>query len=205
MVPKMLATHLVSMAFIVPVIAGATSAQQETITKEVSELETPVPVSKRVQPKPKMLASIHAEDQPDPAFDARDFMRPSTITANVPLADLTPDWRCEGDGCDAFLPVLDYRRRYEDVSGQKRLNSVLGGVSGAIIGEEIGGAPGAAILGVIGAAAGYHVTNKKRWEKEAKEYEAAYQRGDDIYYNPANRIPNNPQWLTHGPGNPEKK
>ena len=180
-------------------------AQTETIEKEVSELEISVPTSESVKPKPRVLVSIHAEDQPAPAFDARDFMRPSIITTDVPLENLTPDWRCQGDGCDAFLPVLDYRRRYEDVVGQKRLNSVLGGVSGAIIGEELAGAPGAAILGVIGVAAGYRVTNKKRWEKEAKEYEAAYQRGDDIYYNPANRIPDNPQWLTHGPGQPKKK
>lgn len=178
---------------------------QSTIVPEVAaELETIAPAYERQAPKPRLLGSIHEEDQPVPAFDNRDFMRPSTITADVPLTELQPDWRCEGDGCDAFLPVLDYRQRYTDVKGQKRLNSVLGGLSGAIIGEEIGGAPGALVLGAVGAAAGYHVTNKKRWEKEAKEYDAAYQRGDTIVYNPANRLPIQAHWMMAGPERPSQ-
>jgi len=107
--------------------------------------------------------------------------------------------RCEGNGCDAYLPAVGHILRYEDVRGQRRLNSALGGLSGALIGEEIAGAPGALVLGAFGVAAGYHVTNKERWEKEAKAYDEAWRRGDDIVYNPAHRFPNTPHWLMAGP------
>ncbi len=205
MVAKGLVSNLMAAALFLPVANQVAFAQEETDLAEIVEIEAPAPSTAPSRAKSRVLASIHAEDQPVPAFDVRDFTRPSIITADVPLEELEPDWRCEGNACDAFLPSLDYRKRYENVDGQKRLNSVLGGVAGAVIGEEIAGAPGAIVLGAIGAASGYRVTNKERWEEDAKRYEAAYQRGDDIFYNPANRIPNNPHWLTHGPGGLEKK
>ncbi|MEX0298394.1 MAG: hypothetical protein AB3N28_04945 [Kordiimonas sp.] len=205
MVAKGLISNLMVAALLVPAMNQVVSAQESADPTEISEIDELAPKSAPSKSKPRLLASVHEEDQPVLAFDVRDFKRPSIITADVPLEELEPDWRCEGNACDAFLPSLDYRKRYENVDGQKGLNSVLGGVAGAVIGEEIAGAPGAIVLGAIGAASGYRVTNKKRWEEEAKRYEAAYQRGDDIFYNPANRIPNNPHWLMHGPGVTEKK
>lgn len=115
------------------------------------------------------------------------------------------DERCEGNACDAYLPALDFVIRYEDVKGQKRLNSVLGGVSGTLIGDEIAGAPGAVILGAFGLAAGHRTYDKGRMEADAKRYEETYLRGDNIFYNPVNRLPDMPHWLMAGPARPNQK
>lgn len=109
---------------------------------------------------------------------------------------------CEGDGCDAFLPVLKRSDRFTDYRAQKRWGAALGGLSGALIGEEIGGAPGAIALGALGAVTGYNYTDRERWEEDAKAYDAAWQRGDDIYYNPAHRLPLEAHWMHAGPAVP---
>ncbi|MFC3050743.1 hypothetical protein [Kordiimonas pumila] len=119
------------------------------------------------------------------------FVGPSTV-GKIPIY-------CEGDGCDAYLPVQGAYVGNQDNTGEKRLNSALGGLAGGLIGEEIAGAPGAIAFGALGAALGWHENNAKRWEKRAQEYDAAWQRGDDTYYNPANRLPNDAHWMYAGP------
>jgi len=110
---------------------------------------------------------------------------------------------CEGDGCDAYLPVLKKTVRFEDISGRKKWGAVLGGLSGALIGEDVAGVPGAALLGTLGVAAGYDYIDSERWEADAKVYQQAWQRGDDIYYNPAHRLPLVAHWMYAGPVLPE--
>ena len=79
-----------------------------------------------------------------------------------------------------------------------------------LIGDEIAGTPGAIAFGALGAFTGYDYVDRERWEADAKAYDQAWQRGDDIYYNPAHRLPlNNAHWLHAGPpvpvGNETKK
>ncbi|TNE65217.1 MAG: hypothetical protein EP335_05865 [Alphaproteobacteria bacterium] len=111
-----------------------------------------------------------------------------------------PDWSlppyCEGDGCDAYLPAVAFSQQYRDRRAERRWDAALGGLSGALIGEEIGGVAGAVGLGALGAALGYH-TDRDSWERqeEARRYDAAWQRGDDIYYNPAHTLPWNPHYF----------
>jgi len=116
---------------------------------------------------------------------------------------------CEGDGCDAYLPILNRVTRFEDISAQRKWGAALGGLSGALIGEEVGGAPGAVALGVLGTFLGYNNIDRDRWERDAKSYDAAWQRGDDTYYNPANRLPIEAHWMHAGParrgGDQQKK
>lgn len=112
---------------------------------------------------------------------------------------------CEGDGCDAYLPVAGHVLQYEDVKGEKRLNSALGGLAGGIIGADIAGAPGAIALGALGIAAGYKESNKKRWETEKRVYEKGYLSGADMFYDPSHRIPLTPHWMMAGPAGGKKK
>jgi len=106
---------------------------------------------------------------------------------------------CEGDGCDAFLPILKNTTRFEDTQGRRKWGATLGGLSGALIGEEIGGTAGAIALGVLGASSGYDYIDRDRWEADAKRYDEAWQRGDDVYYNPAHRLPLKAHWMFAGP------
>lgn len=111
---------------------------------------------------------------------------------------------CEGDGCDAYVPVAGHIVQYKDVKGQKRLNGSLGGLAGAIIGEEVAGAPGAVALGALGVALGFEESNKERWEKQQKLYEEEYLSGVDMFYDPSRRIPHTPHWMLAGPAGEKK-
>jgi len=106
---------------------------------------------------------------------------------------------CSGDGCDAYLPTLNRSTRFDDTSARRKWGAALGGLSGALIGEDIGGAPGAVALGVFGVFLGHDYIDRDRWEKDATAYGAAWQRGDDTFYNPANRLPLEAHWMHAGP------
>jgi len=106
---------------------------------------------------------------------------------------------CEGDGCDAYLPILKKSVRFENTSGRRKWGAVLGGLSGAIIGEEVGGAPGAILFGAFGAAAGYDNIDRERWEANAKSYNQEWQRGGDTFYDPSHRLPLVAHWMLAGP------
>ncbi len=105
---------------------------------------------------------------------------------------------CEGTGCDAYLPLLKKQVQFEDRRPAKGWAAALGGASGAIIGEEVAGAPGAVGFGALGAFLGYKAKRDWRAEERAREYDAAWHRGDDLYYNPAHPIPLKPQYLGRG-------
>jgi uncharacterized protein YcfJ len=124
----------------------------------------------------------------------------ASATVHGPYRDL-----CLGDACDAYLPILDKQKRYRDVKGQQRLGAALGGLSGALIGNEIGDAPGAVGLGLLGAALGYKYDYSDAWEKQAKKYDDMQLRGDEIYYNPANPLPLKAHWMFAGAGAPLPK
>jgi len=106
---------------------------------------------------------------------------------------------CEGNACDAYVPVIKHKPAHKDVTGEKRLNSTLGGLAGAIIGEEIAGLPGAIAFGALGAATGYHEANTERWEEQAKEREEAWKHGGDTFYDPSRRFPIEAHWMRAGP------
>ncbi|MCJ9429206.1 hypothetical protein [Kordiimonas marina] len=128
-----------------------------------------------------------ADDQP---IDGKKEMSPSVAAAGpeVPHASL-----CEGNGCDAYLPAALFTPRYRDEEGARRRNAVIGAASGAIVGNEIGGLPAAIGLASLGAAMGYH-QSRAEMEARARAYDAAWIRGDDIYYNPVYAIPVNPHY-----------
>lgn len=111
---------------------------------------------------------------------------------------------CEGNGCDAYVPVVGHIVQYKDIKGQKRLNGALGGLAGAIIGEDVAGAPGAVALGALGVALGFEESNKERWEKQQKLYEEEYQSGADMFYDPSRRLPHTPHWMLAGPAGEKK-
>lgn len=192
---------LMSQTLLLSLLAAPAAYSQEEI--DVAPVE--IKKAERAQKaKGRILVSIHEVDPADEPIEHKAYLKSGAISYED-YRDISHEepW-CTGDGCDAFLPALGPSGLHRDTTGEKRLNSVLGGLSGALIGDEIAGTPGAAIFGVIGAAAGYQVTDKKRWEEDKRYYDAAYQRGDDIVYNPANRIPLNPHWLMAGPASPVK-
>ncbi|MCK0069579.1 hypothetical protein [Kordiimonas laminariae] len=118
-----------------------------------------------------------------------------------------PDYSnlCIGDGCDAYLPFITRGPSlYPEVKGRKRLNSVLGGVAGAVLGEGIAGAPGAVGLGLLGAGLGYNFEIDRRYEEQYREQRKSWERGDDIYYNPSHPIPQNAHWLQRDGKNKKK-
>lgn len=192
---------LISQVLLISVLG--TSAAYSMQEVDVAPVEVKK-AERAVKEKGRVLVSIHEVDPADEPIEHKAYLKYGALSFEE-YRDISQEepW-CTGDGCDAFLPSLGPRGLHRDYTGEKRLNSVLGGLSGALIGDEIAGAPGAAIFGVIGAAAGYRVTDKKRWEADKRYYEAAHQRGDDLFYNPANRIPLNPHWFEAGPPGPIK-
>ena len=121
-----------------------------------------------------------------------------SVTAAAQEGPKEPDYSklCVGDGCDAYLPFVMRRPSlYPEIKGKKRLNSVLGGVAGAVLGEGIAGAPGAIGLGLLGAGLGYNFEIDREYEERYKEQRKSWERGDDIYYNPVHPIPQNAHWL----------
>lgn len=111
---------------------------------------------------------------------------------------------CEGNGCDAYLPVASHVLRYEDVKAQKRLNGSLGGLAGILIGEDVAGLPGAIAFGALGAATGWTESNTERWEEDQRAYEAGYLAGTDMFYDPSRRLPLNAHWMQAGPAREKK-
>jgi len=88
--------------------------------------------------------------------------------------------------------------RFEDTVARRKWGAALGGVSGALIGEDVAGTVGAIALGAIGAVGGYDYIDRERREADAKVYDAAWKRGDDIYYNPTHRLPLEAHWMHAG-------
>jgi len=132
--------------------------------------------------------------------------QPSSVKAEQQEKQAVPEWAsrlCLGDGCDAYLPILNKpQNRFVDYKARHKWGGTLGGVSGALIGEEIAGVPGALVFGAFGAITGYDYIDRERWEADAKAYDEAWQRGDDTYYNPANRFPLEAHWMRAGPAVP---
>lgn len=125
--------------------------------------------------------------------------------APAAFAQQLPDYRtmCEGNACDAFLPALQTPNPYRENGSKRAVSSALGGLSGALIGNEIAGTPGAIGFGMLGAVLGYKHDYSEAWEEESKELDAARTRGDDIFYNPAHRLPLEAHWMYAGPAAPE--
>lgn len=121
------------------------------------------------------------------------------------VAQELPDYRvlCEGNACDAFLPALQAPNPYREIGGKRAASSALGGLSGALIGNEIAGTPGAVGFGLLGATLGYKHDYSEAWVEETKELDAAWRRGDDTFYNPAHRLPLEAHWMYAGPAAPE--
>lgn len=126
-------------------------------------------------------------------------MRAITITALffLSLPAGANDIVCEGDACDVLSPLLGNELTFEKpTKGVRELRGVLGGLSGALIGNEIGGGEGAAAGALLGTILGLEYTpDKRRLEREARERDAAWKRGDDMFYNPAHRIPLKPHYF----------
>ncbi len=120
-------------------------------------------------------------------------------------AEEAPAVPCEGDGCDAYVPVASHVLQYQDVKAQKRLNGAMGGLAGVLVGEDVAGFPGAIAFGALGAATGWTESNTKRWEEDQKAYEKGYNSGADMFYDPSQRLPLNPHWMQAGPAGEEKK
>ena len=115
---------------------------------------------------------------------------------------------CNGDACAIFATLklspqkgeanpltLDYGWVDQDGPQQNLLGAALGGLSGALIGDEIGGTAGAVGFGLLGAVLGYDGRASRVSEDEARRFQQAWQRGDDMYYNPAHPLPLNAHWL----------
>ncbi len=108
---------------------------------------------------------------------------------------------CEGSGCDAYVPTLTGRSiDFTDRTANSRVRSVLGGISGALIGEEIAGAPGAVGFGVLGAVLGHKHEITDEYIEYVQEQDKAHTRGDAIFYNPAHQFPIDAQWRHAGSG-----
>jgi hypothetical protein len=149
-----------------------------------------------------MLAVILASASVQ-AQETGDFVGPS-LTDHLQTYDYQgPASLCEGDACDLYLPVMRKTVRFENTSGRRKWGALLGGLSGALIGDEVAGAPGAVLLGSIGAFAGYENIDRDRWEANARRYDQAWQRGDDISYNPAHPLPLRAHWMYAGPPPPD--
>lgn len=71
----------------------------------------------------------------------------------------------------------------------------LGGLAGAIIGDEIGGPAEAVVFGLLGAGLSLGGVGKDIDEEEARRRDEAWRRGDDMVYNPAHPLPFNAHWL----------
>lgn len=118
------------------------------------------------------------------------------LTVFLSLPAGASDIACDGDACDVLSPLKAGQVQFEDKKAAKGWSALLGGVSGAIIGEEIGGVPGAVGIGALGLLLGAEMPeNKRYWEDQARESRAAHQRGDDIFYNPAHRLPATPHYF----------
>lgn len=126
-------------------------------------------------------------------------MRALTIAALLFLGPPAgaSDITCEGDACDVLSPLLGNQITFEKpTKGVRELRGVLGGLSGALIGNEVGGGEGAAAGALLGAFLGLEYTpDRRQLEREARERDAAWRRGDDMFYNPAHRIPLNPHYF----------
>lgn len=153
-------------------------------------------VSTAVMAEPEEPAKVDADTETQKVFKQ---------LAEEQMGPRYPSRLCEGDGCDAYLPILKRSARFQDIDARRRWGSTLGGISGALIGNEVADAPGAIIGALVGAAGGYNYIDREQWEEDAKAYDQAWQRGDDIYYNPAHRLPLEAHWMYAGPAAPDIK
>lgn len=132
-----------------------------------------------------------AEEPPVPAFEAVERI-------------------CDAGKCSLFaaLPTLERetaapmslelgRRYVPSGDGISLIDVGLGGLAGAIIGDEIGSKADAAAFGLLGAGLTLAGMKGGLSEEEARRRDAAWRRGDDIFYNPAHPLPLNPHWFGH--------
>ncbi len=98
---------------------------------------------------------------------------------------------CEGNACDLYLPLAKPTINFKDNRAKKRLSAVLGGLTGAVLGEDIAGVPGAIGFGLLGAVTGYDHEVDDRYLEDYRALRASEERGDDIYFNPVHRLPPN--------------
>ena len=110
---------------------------------------------------------------------------------------------CDGNACDLWSPdpkaSTDFEK-YQTREGSPGWALALGTLSGALIGNEVAGTAGAIGGGVLGAALSQQREERWRTEERARERDEAQRRGDDIFYNPAHRIPLDAHYLhTAGP------
>ncbi|NVJ98450.1 MAG: hypothetical protein HWE25_09875 [Alphaproteobacteria bacterium] len=107
---------------------------------------------------------------------------------------------CEGDACDVLSPLMGSKVQFDKpAKGVRELRGALSGLSGALIGNEIAGEEGAIFGALLGISLGYdYEPDLHRLEREARERDAAWKRGDDMFFNPAHPIPYNAHYLGGG-------
>lgn len=116
------------------------------------------------------------------------------------------DVPCEGNACDLLKPVPETPANFEQYQVREQSPAwalALGTLSGALIGNEIADTAGAIGGGVLGAVLSQQREERWRVEERARERDEAQRRGDDIFYNPAHRIPLDAHYL-HTAGPPRK-
>jgi len=91
---------------------------------------------------------------------------------------------------------LDTGRSYATTGDGVNLVDVgLGGLAGAIIGDEIGGPAEAVVFSLLGAGLALGGVGKDIDEEDAHRRADAWRRGDDMVYNPAHPLPTVAHWL----------
>ncbi|WP_417461085.1 hypothetical protein [Kordiimonas sp.] len=116
------------------------------------------------------------------------------------------DGACDGNACDLLSPDPKASASFEKYQVREQSPAwalALGTLSGALIGNEIADTAGAIGGGVLGAALSQQREERWRVEERAKARDEAQRRGDDIFYNPAHRIPVDAHYL-HTAGPPRK-
>ncbi|WP_417463988.1 hypothetical protein [Kordiimonas sp.] len=110
---------------------------------------------------------------------------------------------CDGNACDLLSPAPQASADFQKYQMREQSPGwalALGTLSGALIGNEIADTAGAVGGAALGAALSQQREERWRVEERAKERDEAQRRGDDMFYNPAHRIPVDAHYLhTAGP------
>ncbi len=99
------------------------------------------------------------------------------------------------DTAAAPLRLTETRRFSTSPDGINLLDVGLGGLAGALIGDEIGGTTEAAAFGLLGAGLVLGGMDGKPSEEEARRRDEAWRLGTDMYFNPAHPLPATAHWL----------
>ncbi|WP_417451738.1 hypothetical protein [Kordiimonas sp.] len=141
------------------------------------------------------------------------LLQPSVAAENEQVSTAFIEARdlCEGGGCMLFsawptvadrdhVPAPFTTKQQYETSGDgiSLLDVGLGGVVGALIGDEIGSKSETAAFGLLGAGLALGGVGMKPNEEEARRRTDAWRRGDDIYYNPAHPLPMKAHWFGRG-------